>query len=639
MLPSVAYSGVRDGAFVRFSGHDVPTHDVVYLPELEGKVDELKDAALNHVGHLVYAFNTLGWFKAWSVLDYSQFKPNPNCDLYVRVEYPGWQFFQNQDSSEGEVIERITDVSTATALERAVTVRYGDNLELIPAAFTTAGVVRSRVKYPLVRGPGANPASLDGIYIRTDFPGYTYYPSVDSNMNDIRRQTESMNNVPTLVVSCNQEALGAGFNTNAFIKKKIVFPLTSVPSFSTPTQGTYARHGWPDFVFLPGLDSPGGDLHRPTTTDVVALVTEARQNPDIVAFNTHGWQKKTVQTEPREWPVKERFNPLHGVYVKIHPHSTVSARAGLDNALFALKGTALIWSEWFLTDAGVRTNYTQAVTKAADAIVADVTSGTRTAAEGAEAAHAIRKNYLIITRRKRTPITAGPNIVQTIKSAGGSYQSYLEQSAMQQFSQGFANLTPSQASVVSVNTLESTSRANTSVIGVLRRVDEVSRAVLAIGVGMSVYSVTVAEAWKEKLTRQVRSWARSIVNGMPGVGVAETSGGPAGAVLAGIIGNALRGIGEKGLASWFFGGSSSRGAVDLFHCKLDRVRRAVRERYAQSGTHTHYLRMRHVACLVGDWDEDAAVEDMLRDGPMGASGTDRGQGCSVDSKVTLAPRE
>ncbi|KAI0788252.1 hypothetical protein C8Q74DRAFT_1216685 [Fomes fomentarius] len=533
-----AHSGVRDGAFVRFAGCDVPNHDVAYLPGLKGKVDQLKDAALKHVGHPVYAFNTLGWFKAWSVLDYSEFKPSPNCDLYVRVEYPGWQFFQNQDSSEGEVIERITDVSTATALERAVTVRYGDNLELIPAAFTTGGVVRSRVKYPLVRGPGANPASLDGIYIRTEFPGYTYYPSVDSNMNDIRRQTESMNNVPTLVVSCNQEAQGAGFNTNAFTKKKIVFPLTSAPSFSTPTQGTYARHGWPDFVFLPGLDSPGGDLHRPTTTDVVALVTEARQNPDIVAFNTHGWQKKTI-----------------------HPHSTVSATAGLDNALFALKGTALIWSEWFLTDAAVRTNYTQAVTKAASAIAAEVTSGTRTAAEGAEAAHAIRKNYLILTRRKSTPVPAGPIIAQTIKSVGGSYQSYLEKNATEQFSKIFTALTPDQASAVSVRTIESAGRVDVSVIATLRSLDTVSKAVLAIGVGMSVYSDTVADAWRQNLTEQVGSWARAIVNGTLGVGQAEIVGGPAGAVLGGIIGNILRGIGEEVLATWFFGAGPSSTAT------------------------------------------------------------------------------
>ncbi|KAI0788254.1 hypothetical protein C8Q74DRAFT_1216687 [Fomes fomentarius] len=577
---TVAPSGVQDGAFVRFSGYDVSGHDVAYLPELQGNIDGLKEAAIQNIGHAIYAFNTNGWFKAWSVLDYNEFQPSLNCNLYVRVEYPvsvhkvalalwhptngGIASMVDQDSAEGEIIGQITNVSTASALERAVATRYGDNLDLVPAAFTTEGSVMSWVKYPLVPGAGANTGSLDGIYIRTDFPGYIFYPYVDSDGNDIRQQTEAIDNVPALVVSSSQQALAAGFNTNAFIKDKIVFPLTNASEFDTPTKETYVRNGWPDFVFLPGLDSSGADIHMPTTTDVVALVTEARQNPNIVAFNTHGFQKMSVQTEPTEWPESERFNPLHGVYVKIHPHSTVSARAGLDNALFALKGTALIWSEWFLTDAAVRTNYTQAVTKAASAIVADVTSGTRTAAEGAEAAHAIRKNFLILTRRKSTPVPAGPIIAQTIKSAGGSYQSYLEKNATEQFSKMFAALTPDQASAVSVRAIERAGRVHTSIIGTLRSVNTVSKAVLAIGVGMSVYSSNIAEAWREELTQQVGSWSRAIVNGTLGVGRATIVGGPAGAVLGGIIGNVLLGIGEEELAIWFFGaGTTAAAPADL----------------------------------------------------------------------------
>ncbi len=76
-----------------------------------------------------------------------------------------------------------------------------------------------------------------------------------------------------------------------------------------------------------------------------------------------------------------------------------------------------------------------------------------------------------------------------------------------------------------------------------------------------MYSDTVADAWRQNLTEQVGSWARAIVNGTLGVGQPEIVGGRAGAVLGGIIGNILRGIGEEVLATWFLGAGPSSTAT------------------------------------------------------------------------------
>ena len=88
-----ANAGVRDGEFVKFPGWDLPGEDQAHLPDLQGKVSELKKVALTKNGGLFLAFNTNGWFKSWAVLDFSKFVRS-NSDLYVRVEYPGWFFAQ-----------------------------------------------------------------------------------------------------------------------------------------------------------------------------------------------------------------------------------------------------------------------------------------------------------------------------------------------------------------------------------------------------------------------------------------------------------------------------------------------------------------------------------------------------------------
>ena len=91
-------AGVRDGAFVKFAGWDVPGEDQAYLPSLKGNVSELKKTVLEKQGNLFLAFNTNGWIKSWAVLDFGKFVKSSTSDLYVRVEFPGWHFVQGKSS-------------------------------------------------------------------------------------------------------------------------------------------------------------------------------------------------------------------------------------------------------------------------------------------------------------------------------------------------------------------------------------------------------------------------------------------------------------------------------------------------------------------------------------------------------------
>lgn len=86
--------GIRNGAFVVFKNWDMPMHDIAYYPKLAGQLDDLKYVALSSPGALITAFNTKGWMKSCSFHDPSKWVASPGCDLYLRVEYPGWYFIQ-----------------------------------------------------------------------------------------------------------------------------------------------------------------------------------------------------------------------------------------------------------------------------------------------------------------------------------------------------------------------------------------------------------------------------------------------------------------------------------------------------------------------------------------------------------------
>lgn len=168
--------------------------------------------------------------------------------------------------------------------------------------------------------------------------------------------------------------------------------------------------------------------------------------------------------------------------------------------------------------------------------------------------------------------------------------------------------------------MESAGRANPTVTATLRTVNRISQAVVVIGIGVSLYSVTTAEEWEVQLGRQVLSWSGAIVGGQLGVGVGVIYG-PAGAILGGLVGIYLGGLGATALGNWFIGGSSSSRAVDLPGLVLlQPASEQVGKRMKESNVawYTHHIRAVHVS--VGFADDasetvDRIVEDILNNIP------------------------
>lgn len=89
-------AGVRDGAFIKFEGWDIPGSDVAHYQKYDGNIQKLKDVVTENPVSVFYAFNSRGWIKSLPFIDASYFKKDSGYDTYVRVEFAGWLFYAGE---------------------------------------------------------------------------------------------------------------------------------------------------------------------------------------------------------------------------------------------------------------------------------------------------------------------------------------------------------------------------------------------------------------------------------------------------------------------------------------------------------------------------------------------------------------
>lgn len=323
---------------------------------------------------------------------------------------------QGSDSSGNDVVRR-TDVSTATGLKETVTKLYRNDNSI--TAFNSNGWIKNKVVYPLANTPVYS-APLSGIFIRTFFSDYAFFPNVDSPGNDIKQTPADKDNVPALIRTSNAILNSAGFNTNGWHKFLINLPPPkTAPSLAQPWQGTYVRHSWPGFVFLPGLDSPGNDIRKLENKQTYELVREGCNEPTAVAFNTDGQLKKDLVVVPTDFPGADL---LKGIYIKIPPGVDTDGSANLTQSqlnavLFALYGSAILWTQWIFDsgyDFGVA--YQGAIGKLVAEFRNNVASGTLMIEKAALQAFGLRNLFLLDLKASNSP--PGQLLTHAIKPAG-----------------------------------------------------------------------------------------------------------------------------------------------------------------------------------------------------------------------------
>ncbi|KAJ3559521.1 hypothetical protein NM688_g294 [Phlebia brevispora] len=597
--------GSSDGSFVVFKDVDIPDNDIAHYPDAANNTSKLKDIALQKTGSLITAFNTGGWMKTCDPRRTDLWTSQPGTDLYVRVQFPGWDFNQGIDAPGNDIYDYPLGTNAPVVMNEIINGPGDDNRDKV-AGFNTSGWVKSQV----TSQQQWTDFPIDGLYTRLEFSDYAFFPPCRFPRKRYRAGAEP------------------GFNTDGWIKSLINYPPSSSSQFAKPTQGLYARVAWPGWAYLPGIDSPGNDKTQLTGKQVRELIDAANNDSDIVAFNTDGWMKTSLADSPSEH-TSSSF-PLYGLYVKISSlgdaeasqslaaegATLASAQAAdsaddpskLSIALFLMQSTAIVWGRWFTMDATVRTQYASAVATGAADIRARWASGALSRNKAVSQAVDLRNTWLRDCRARSSPL--GLLVAESIKPRGLSVKEILNRYALRIFNREFASLTPAQGRQIIAAAIDASGRANPRVTRFMKNLGRVGKAVAMVGVAISVYEVVSAEDWKSEAFVQVGTWSASIIAGTIGQGVGSLAG-PIGAILGGLAGGLLGSwVGDSVLSRWFYGGSSDALGSSLLHADMLSVARSmVDAHFATTGT-KFLVHQIHAAHLAVDIADKAAVTRM-----------------------------
>ena len=333
------------------------------------------------------------------------------------------------------------------------------------AGFNTQGYVKTKC-YKIT--PAESLMPWQGLYYRTDFHYFEFFPFKDSPGGDypipIIHPVETT--LPMLVRSTEnlQNPLAAGFNSNWWIKQTIKVPPPN-DSYNTPQEGIWVRVEWPDFWFLPGLDSNGNDIKQLKDATTVDLITAAlNEGPDtVLAFNTQGYLKSKVNSSPNEQSdeIWGAAASISGVYVRqwpaghhaplvvdgseTNPDDNPHDQAKLETTLFVLKGTHQIWAKSFIADGNVRADYQKAVETAANELMQQAKATGDYWGNGIKAVN-MRNELLVDMRRRTSPL--GLMVAKAYKPQGGTAAQYLDKVAKNMKGKPYSQLNPAEAAEV-----------------------------------------------------------------------------------------------------------------------------------------------------------------------------------------------
>ena len=113
-----------------------------------------------------------------------------------------------------------------------------------------------------------------------------------------------------------KSALVAGFNTDGWVKTKILSKLSRTSDF--PLDGLYVRTEFTGYEFYQGLDSSGGNITQRSDLidNVPPLISASNAYSNSAGFNTDGWIKSTMRVPPPDSPPAFKV-PTKGSYVRL----------------------------------------------------------------------------------------------------------------------------------------------------------------------------------------------------------------------------------------------------------------------------------------------------------------------------------
>lgn len=258
------------------------------------------------------AFNTLGWPKG-SLKPRSTWVPfdAPYFGTYVKAtqNFDGYDFYPGLDSAGyGLDIQQVSS-SNLQAIKQAC------DSDPQCVGWNTWGYLKKGWT-PLASWNKVSTETTVGTYVKKVAPlnlvGYQFVPNQDTTGNLQMAQYFDLQRAKT---ACDARSDCLGFNTLGIPKKDLS---TWIP-YVAPNFGVYVKvkSQYEGYDFCPGLDSPGYDLKKVSTSNLQAVKQACDSDPQCVGWNTWGYLKI-------RWNALVSWNKLSddpnvGTYVKKVP--------------------------------------------------------------------------------------------------------------------------------------------------------------------------------------------------------------------------------------------------------------------------------------------------------------------------------
>jgi hypothetical protein len=221
----------------------------------------------------------------------------------------------------------------------------------------------------------------------------------------------------------------------------------------------------------------------------------------------------------------------------------------LDKAIETFEAVAATFAKDCILDSYLRKKYLIGIQRVSKDVKAEVNARKITISEGAEFAHQMRNEILVATRSVTSPQTLA--YILPHKPVPPELMKILDEKSMQKFQKPFSDLSKFGKNRILYITVSSAGRDSPKYTAKAKKLQIMGRVLIAVTVGIAVYSIVNAENKKKETVKQGTSILGGLGGGALGGIGASVACGP-GAVICAITWVAAGGIiGSIAVSNYF----------------------------------------------------------------------------------------
>jgi hypothetical protein len=227
-------------------------------------------------------------------------------------------------------------------------------------------------------------------------------------------------------------------------------------------------------------------------------------------------------------------------------HSPINDREAFDRLIQTIESEITATASLISRDSSVRVMYSMEIKEMSRELALQVTRGEINWVQAAREANMVRNDVLNVMRNRSTPV--GRAYAEKMKPVGKTLNELVAKGAVTLFGKNadFNTLTASQRNQVYAEIVRSAGRSNEKVNAQMIRLSRISRTLLILSVGLSVYEIATAEDKVAVAKREAVVTGAGIAGGITGgalAGLACGPGAPVCVTVGAFIGGALAAFG------------------------------------------------------------------------------------------------